>query len=137
MKLNVLFGASIIFLIWYFSGSFFAKMKVAKGEFVPVGLPTESAENPNTVLIIGPDCNRPEGIRAKELADKLTALNIPNQRTDTIHVDSSEMLDPMLFHEVMSGDSPTVFINVKAKANPKLEEVVAEYKKLSPHQEVK
>lgn len=133
MKFKLLAGASLIFSIWYYSGVFIAKMKVANGEFVRVGVPVEGMENPNTVLVVGPNCNRPEGIRAKELADKLTELNIPNRRTDTIsyNSESSEIPDTAMLNEVMNGDAPKVFINGKAKANPNVEEVVVEYKKLS------
>lgn len=84
------------------------------------------------VLIVGPECDRPEGIRARTLAASLAKLNIPYRRTESISMNSDSTDD--IFEAVeqmdhlMKGDAPVVFINAKGKANPTLDEVVAEYR---------
>ncbi|PZV11771.1 MAG: hypothetical protein DCF22_13745 [Leptolyngbya sp.] len=75
----------------------------------------------NEVLIVGPECDRPEGIRARTLASSLAKLNIPYRRTESISMNSDstenifEAMDQM--DHLMKGDAPVVFINAKGKAN--------------------
>jgi hypothetical protein len=84
------------------------------------------------VLIVGPECDRPEGIRARTLASSLAKLNIPYRRTESISMNSDSTDDIFGAMEqmdrLMKGDAPVVFVNAKGKANPTLDEVVAEYR---------
>ena len=90
----------------------------------------------NEVLIVGSDCDRPEGIRKKALAASLTKLNIPHRQTSSISMNSDSTDDIFTamdqMDNLMKGDSPVVFINAKGKPNPTINEVVAEYRLAVP-----
>jgi hypothetical protein len=102
--------------------------------FVKAAMPDGAIAN--EVLIVGPECDRPEGVRARALASSLAKLNIPYRRTESISMNSDstenifEAIEQM--DNLMKGDSPVVFINAKGKANPTLDEVVAEYRLTVP-----
>jgi hypothetical protein len=102
--------------------------------FVKAAMPDGAIAN--EVLIIGPDCDRPEGIRKKALAASLAKLNIPHRQTSSISMNSDSTDDIFAamdqMDNLMKGDSPVVFINAKGKANPTLDEVVAEYRLVVP-----
>jgi hypothetical protein len=92
----------------------------------------------NEVLIVGPNCDRPEGLRTKALADSLAKLKIPYRQTSSISLNSDSMGSDDVFADIsqmdqlMAGDSPVVFINAKGKANPTIDEVLAEYRLIAP-----
>jgi hypothetical protein len=62
----------------------------------------------------------------------LAKLNIPYRRTESISMNSDSTDDIFGAMEqmdrLMKGDAPVVFVNAKGKANPTLDEVVAEYR---------
>ncbi len=98
--------------------------------FVKAAMPDGAIAN--EVLIVGPECDRPEGIRARTLASSLAKLNIPYRRTESISMNSDSTEDIFeameRMDELMKGDSPVVFINAKGKANPTIDQVIAEYR---------
>ncbi|MCY7392115.1 MAG: hypothetical protein LH647_11735 [Leptolyngbyaceae cyanobacterium CAN_BIN12] len=102
--------------------------------FVKAAMPDGAISN--EVLIVGPECDRPEGIRARTLASSLAKLNIPYRRTESISMNSDstenifEAMEQM--DHLMKGDSPVVFINAKGKANPTIDQVIAEYRLAVP-----
>ncbi len=102
--------------------------------FVKAAMPDGAIAN--EVLIVGPECDRPEGIRARTLAISLAKLNIPYRRTESISMNSDSTDDIFTamdqMDNLMQGDSPVVFINAKGKANPTIDEVVAEYRLAVP-----
>jgi len=82
----------------------------------------------NEVLIVGPNCNRPEGVRTRALANELARLNIPYRQTDTMTFSADDGLGNLWqMHQLLQKEGPLVFVNRKAKANPALNEVVTEY----------
>ncbi len=102
--------------------------------FVKAAMPDGAIAN--EVLIVGPECDRPEGVRARTLANSLAKLNIPYRRTESISMNSDstedifEAIEQM--DQLMKGDSPVVFINAKGKANPTIDQVIAEYRSAVP-----
>lgn len=84
---------------------------------------------PGEVLIVGPNCTSEQGVRTRELARKLADLKVPYQQTDSARFSANPITgwgDWAQINQLMQGDSPVVFINGRAKANPSLEEVLAE-----------
>ncbi|MBM0740719.1 hypothetical protein JOY44_03645 [Phormidium sp. CLA17] len=102
--------------------------------FVKAAMPDGAIAN--EVLIVGPDCDRPEGIRKKALAAGLAKLNVPHHQTSSISMNSESTDDIFTamtqMDSLMKADSPVVFVNAKGKANPTLDEVVAEYRLAVP-----
>jgi len=95
--------------------------------FVKVARPEGAVAN--EVLIVGPNCNRPEGVRTRALASSLAARNIPYRQTDSISLSADAGWDGIAqMNDLIKQDSPLVFINARGKANPTLDEVVAEYR---------
>ena len=95
--------------------------------WVTMAPPTGS--KPNQVLIVAPpNCPSAEAKRAGELARQLNAEQIPNTQTGTVEFMFASMDEAKRAEEVMKGGAPIVFVNRKAKANPSLAEVVAEYR---------
>jgi hypothetical protein len=105
----------------------------ASNGFVNVVMP-DGARN-NTVLIFAPvNCSSEAAQRADGLATELTRLGIPNERSSrfssSINNPSSEQQDGVQRAvAVINGEIPAVFINGMAKANPTVEDVVAEFKR--------
>lgn len=106
-----------------------AATTASAGGFVP--LPTPAGASPKQVLVIAPEnCTADGARRADELANDLTRQNIPVLRTHNVNF-QFENPDPGLMQRlntVMNGDVPIVFVRGRAKANPTLAEVVAEYR---------
>jgi hypothetical protein len=95
--------------------------------FVKVPLPEGAVAN--QVLIVGPNCHRPQGVRTRALASGLAKLNIPYQQTSSVRMSSDVGLGNIFqLNQLMAGDAPIVFVNRKGKANPSLDEVLAEYR---------
>lgn len=84
---------------------------------------------PGQILIVGPNCTTERGVRTRELARKLADLKVPYQQTDSARFSANPITgwgDWAQINHLMQGDAPVVFINGRAKANPSLEEVLAE-----------
>jgi hypothetical protein len=102
--------------------------------FVRVLMPDRA--RPDTVLILAAlNCPSAAAQRADNLASRLTALGIPNIRSNqamfTYDRRSQEQID-LLNHSGVVGDGeiPAVFINGMGNANPPADEVVAEYRQV-------
>lgn len=99
--------------------------------FVSVVMPDGATDN--TVIIFAPkNCPSDAAQRADDLSAELTRLGISNLRSASF---SAQMTDPGREQKegvqravaVMNDTIPAVFINGMAKANPTVEEVVAEF----------
>lgn len=114
------------------AGSKASTIALGKTGFVKVALPEGAVAN--EVLIVGPNCNRPEGVRTRSLVSSLAKLNIPHRQTDSISFSSDSFssdngLGNMTqLNNLMQGEAPIVFINGKGKSNPAIDEVLTEYK---------
>ena len=100
--------------------------------FVSVAEPNNARGN--TVIIFAPvNCPSDAAQRADALASELTSRGIPNVRSNSYDytlTDADSAVQAAKLkrtNEVMNAGVPVVLINGKAKANPTLNEVIAEY----------
>jgi hypothetical protein len=96
-----------------------------------VSLPAVRGQSPTAVLVVAAeDCPHEDAQRADRLADDLSRSGLPVVRTHSIGFDipNGGQADLDKINQVMTGQLPVVFVRGRAKANPTLEEVVAEFK---------
>ncbi len=95
-----------------------------------VMMPPMADGNPTQVVVYVPEDSPHEKIQqADELAQQLASRNIPTVRMHTVSF-ASAVLDPKVgvrLDSVMKGELPLVFVHGRGKANPTLEQVIAEY----------
>jgi hypothetical protein len=105
-----------------------ARATASPNGFIP--LPPPENVNPKTVLVIAAENCPKEGARRSDaLAQQLASRNIPYARAHDVSftlIDGDAKFSTRL-DMIMNGEVPIVLINGKGKANPTLEEVVAEY----------
>ncbi len=94
-------------------------------------MPPAMNQDFNTVYVIAPmNCSSGDAQRAKELTADLKGKGIPAVMTSRVQF-NPHAIDPNQashIRDVMEGRIPIVFIRGKAKCNPSLKEVAAEYK---------
>ena len=98
--------------------------------FVPIQ--TAAGTAPDTVVILAAqNCPSAAAQRANSMAKHLSDMGIPNTRANnySVAINSREQL-PLLKQTslVLGGEIPVVIINGRAKANPTVDEVAAEYR---------
>lgn len=99
------------------------------GNFVK--MPAVQGMTASQVFVISdPHCPRPSGERARQLVQALKSKGI-----DVVHTGRLEMVPPAPgsvdldeVNTTLRGEVPIVFVNGRAKANPTLREVLAQYK---------
>lgn len=94
-------------------------------------LPGTSTTASSAVQVIAAeDCPEEAAQRANSLAEQLSSKGIPVARTHSISftVASGDPADAQRISSIMSGELPIVLVRGKAKSNPSLDEVVAEYR---------
>ena len=95
-----------------------------------VAMPAMAGSDPKQVVVFAPEnCPSEKAQAADDLAQQLTSRNIPTVRSHDVSFSSSDM-DPAIgvrLNSVMNGELPIVFVNGRGKANPTLEEVIAEF----------
>ncbi|HEV8540124.1 MAG TPA: hypothetical protein VGQ60_03080 [Nitrospiraceae bacterium] len=130
IKLMLLLAVPIvIFQFWYThqpkTGS---EVTVSPNGFIP--LPTIANADPRQVVVFAPEnCPQEEARRSDDMARQLITRRIPSVRSHDVTFTSADP-DPgtqKRLDAVMNGEFPIVFVNGKGKANPTLDEVVAEY----------
>jgi hypothetical protein len=97
--------------------------------FVPIATAQAGASNV-AIVLAALNCPSAQARRADALAEQLTRLNVPNQRANSYYASiTSRDQMPLVnrTNEVLGGEIPIVIINGRAKANPTVEEVRAEY----------
>lgn len=96
-----------------------------------VTMPPMDGGNPKQVVVFVPeDAPHEKAQQADELAQQLANRNIPAIRMHTVSFASS-VLDPKVgvrLDSVMKGELPIVFVGGRGKANPMLDQIIAEYK---------
>jgi hypothetical protein len=99
--------------------------------FIDVLMP--DAAPPHTVLVFAPvHCPSNDAQRADAMSKELTKMGIPNIRAANYFASSltRDQIDLInRTYVVLGGAVPTVMIDGKGKANPTVEEVVAEYRR--------
>lgn len=95
-----------------------------------VMMPSLVGADPKQVVVFAPEnCPSEKAQQADDLARQLAARNIPALRSHDVTFNSSDP-DPRIgvrLDSVMKGELPIVFVNGRGKANPTLEQVIAEY----------
>jgi len=95
-----------------------------------VAMPAMAGSDPKQVVVFAPEnCPSEKAQQADDLAQQLASRNIPSVRSHDVSFSSSDM-DPAIgvrLNSVMNGELPIVFVNGRGKANPTLEEIIAEY----------
>jgi hypothetical protein len=103
------------------------------GGFLPVPMPEGAARN--TVMVFAPlNCPREGAQRARAMVQKLNDLGIANVMMDHY---GAQVFEPSPEAEaafkrlnvVMTGEIPIVLINGMGKANPTVDEVLAEFRR--------
>jgi len=93
-------------------------------------MPPMADGNPTQVVVYVPEDSPHEKVQqADELAQHLSSRNIPTVRTHNVSF-ASAVLDPKVgvrLDSVMKGELPIVFVNGRGKANPTIEQIIAEY----------
>lgn len=96
-----------------------------------IELPPATGGNPAAVTIVAPENCPEEGARrADSLADDLARKGIPVARAHNVNfsIPNNDMAVANKVMAVMQSEIPIVLVNGKAKSNPQLEEVLAEYR---------
>ena len=119
----------VAFQYWYTHQPKTAPMvAVSPNGFIP--LPTVATADPRQVVVFAPEnCPQEASVRSDAMARDLINRSIPSVRSHDISFTSSDP-DPGIqnrLNAVMNGEFPIVIVNGKGKANPTLDEVMAEY----------
>lgn len=108
-----------------------ATAKPVPGNTGFVSMPQPSGTDFGTVLIFAPiNCPSDAAQRARDLSRELAARHIPHVQLEQANFDMADPPDEQTmasFNRVMEGTIPVVFVRGKGKANPALDEVIAEY----------
>lgn len=95
-----------------------------------VAMPAMAGSDPRQVVVFAPEnCPSEKAQQADDLARQLASRSIPAVRTHDVSFTSTDM-DPAIgvrLNSVMNGELPIVFVNGRGKANPTIEEIIAEY----------
>lgn len=132
LKIMIIFsviGGLIHFRDQYQAKTALETANVSPNGFIELPVTGVSSDIGNILVIAAQNCPKEDAQRADELAAELSRLGIPNTRAQNIHFTLTEP-DPAILsrvNSVMSGPLPIVFVNGKAKANPTLDDVIAEY----------
>jgi len=97
-----------------------------KNGFVELA-PNNNAPLGLVLIVAPPDCPSDEARRADELQELLAAEGIPSRRTETLGFAFEGTEDVDQFNLIMTGKMPVVFVNGRAKNDPRVAEIVAEY----------
>jgi len=112
---------------------FAAQHETSPNGFVPATMPAGAAGN--AIVIFAPqNCPSDRAQRADALAEQLRNRRIPVVRSSSYSASSAapspdERANLNRTLEVLNAQAPAVFVNGMAKANPSLDEVVAEYER--------
>ena len=95
-------------------------------------LPAVDGQTSRKVYVLAPEnCPGEDAKRADSLAADLSRKGIPVVRRDSARFSLSSQLESDVqtrMSEVMGGPLPIVFVDGRAKSNPSLDEVVAEFR---------
>jgi hypothetical protein len=95
-----------------------------------VDIPIPDGQEPAIVYVVAAEnCPHEEAQRADRLAEDLSRGNISVQRMHHVGFTSiKDASEAQRVSAVMNGELPIVFVNGRAKANPSIEDVIAEFK---------
>ncbi|HEY8096414.1 MAG TPA: hypothetical protein VIE65_10040 [Methylobacter sp.] len=92
--------------------------------------PAEGQDSQMVFVVAAENCPHEDAQRADRLTEELSQKGIPVERTHNVNFrltspPESSVMERMT--SIMNGPLPIVFVNGRAKSNPSLEEVVAEF----------
>ena len=96
-----------------------------------VAVPPPDGAPANMVMVVAAEnCPHEDAQRADRLTAELKGRGIPVQRSHQVSftINSPDAAVPERISSVMNGQLPIVFINGRAKPNPSLDDVIAEFK---------
>lgn len=96
-----------------------------------VSLPPVNGAPADTVMVVAAEnCPHEDAQRADRLTAELKGRGIPVLRSHQVSftIDSPDSAVPERINAVMTGQLPIVFINGRAKPNPSLDDVIAEFR---------
>jgi len=92
-----------------------------------VALPAVAGANARVMVIAAEDCPEAAARRADDLAERLARDGIPVTRTHNVSFPAVNGADELQrVNRVMQGELPIVIVHGRGKANPTLDEVLAE-----------
>jgi hypothetical protein len=125
----MLAAAGLAYQYWSTQQSANGPAVISPNGFVMV--PAMAGADPKQVVVFAPEnCPSEKAQQADDLARQLSAHNIPTLRSHNVTFTSTDM-DPKIgirLNSVMNGDLPIVFVKGRGKANPTIEDVLAEYR---------
>lgn len=98
--------------------------------FVSMPLPDNAPAN-KILVIAPPNCPKAAGVRASSLVSQLRSAGIPCELTGNIRFTVATEAEAKRLNSLMNSTLPLVFIRGKARSNPPLADVIAEYRKTS------
>lgn len=102
-------------------------IKASANGFVP--LPLGANNPPEKVWVCAPPyCPSKKGQRADELMRLLPNAGIQCARTATVHFAAANEADWDRINSIWMSGGPVVFVNGRAKNNPTIAEIIAEYR---------
>lgn len=93
--------------------------------------PVDGQDSATVFVVAAQNCPHEEAKRADRLAEDLARRGIPVERTHDVRFHFSSPPESAVMERmsgIMNGPLPVVFVHGRAKSNPSLEEVVAEFK---------
>ena len=93
--------------------------------------PVESQHSSTVYVVAAQNCPHAEAQRADRLAEDLSRKGVRVERIQDISFSLSGPPDSTVMermNRIMNGPLPVVFVNGRAKSNPSLDEVVAEFR---------
>lgn len=100
----------------------------ARGSSGFVSMPQPIGTSPYQVLIFAPrNCPSAAAQRARELSRELAARDVPHAQLEEANFDLDSADGAAAVKRVMEGAVPIVIVHGRAKANPSLDDVLAEY----------
>ena len=99
-----------------------------------VQVPMPDGMSPHGVVVFAPDnCPSDAAQRAYALVSELGGQGVPVVRASAASFDNlPDAATAGRVRAVMQGEIPVVFVNGKAKANPSVHDVLAEYRRKTP-----
>ncbi|MBS7806197.1 hypothetical protein [Variovorax sp. PCZ-1] len=98
-----------------------------------IDMPTPQGFDAKSVIVFAPpNCPEAAGQRADEMMRRLTQAGIPAVRASSANFSGSNITPETVGHlnSVMAGELPAVFVLGTGKANPSVEETLAQYSRL-------
>ncbi|HEV2612258.1 MAG TPA: hypothetical protein VGU61_18495 [Noviherbaspirillum sp.] len=89
--------------------------------------PFDGAQGKQVVIFAPENCPEDGARRADDLASQLSRMGIPVVRSQHANFSLTDSSAANKVMAVMNGEIPIVFVKGRAKANPSVDEVIAEY----------